>query len=106
MAVGFASINVENRTIIILKGYPTIYDGTCDEIRKYAKELGLYCLQYLDGASNCMFNYDQCQNILNTEIPFLRSKDLSKDAQIALNNIEEAIKESNNPYGYLYFEGD
>jgi hypothetical protein len=107
MSAGFASIDIQNDQILTIKGYePIIHDYTCDEISAYAKELNLGCLKYLDGAANCIFNYDQCQDILNIEIPALRSKNLSKHAQEALDGLELAIKNTNDPWAFIYFEGD
>jgi hypothetical protein len=65
-------------------------------------------LQQLHYAGNFVFNKPQCNDILTIEIPALRSKDLSFDAQNFLDGLEYAIKDmyAKNGNVFLYFDGD
>jgi hypothetical protein len=107
MDSGISTIFIEGNEITLLKGYlPLIHDFTCDEISDYARELNLGCLEYLEGGEDCLFNFSQCQDILMIEIPALRSKSLSKQAQDALNGLEFAIRDTKSAFAFLELEGD
>jgi hypothetical protein len=107
MALGIASIIITDFTITVVKAYdPFIHDFTCDELQSLAQTLNLKCLSFLNCAEDCIFNDSQRDEILKIEIPLMRKTNLSKNAQEALDGLEFAIKDMNNPYGFLLLEGE
>ena len=107
MAISMASILKSNNQITIIKSYELfVHDFICDELQLAAQDLNLKCLSFINCAEDCIFNESQRSEILNIEIPLMRTKNLSKNAQEALNGLEFAIQDMNNPYGFLLLEGE
>ncbi len=109
MAIWISSIYIEGTTVTKIDEYrPVIDDEVWKELNTYAKTLDLDCLKYLYFAGDCVFNYWQCQEILEKEISLLRTQNLSNRVKDVLDGLEHAIKDtySKTFHAFLLFEGD
>ena len=107
MALTFAKISIQGSLIVAEKGYdPAVHEYTCWELMKIIKELNLENLKHMDCVLNIIFNYSQCKEILEKEIPILLSADLSVKARKVVKGLEYALSDITDPFNYLLLEGD
>lgn len=107
MAITMSSMHRVASQLEILKEYELfIKDAICDELHMCAKMLNLKCLSFMHCAEDCVFNESQRIEILNTEIPLMRAQNLSSNAQQALKEFENVLKDISDPYALLVLQGE
>ena len=107
MALSFAKISIQGDLIVTEKGYQSfIYDETCWELIKIIKQLNLANLKHVDCVLNTIFNYSQCKEILEKEMPVLLATDLPEKVREAANGLFAALNDITDPFDYLLLEGD